>query len=137
MENDFSKGFSTFFGVALPWLFALPALYMPNVVAQFINFTSLVFVTFANFVVPLAVYAMLQRREEQGSIPKDDPTTTPHGVHVHHAIPPRCQMPATAKATFALIMSVLLTIGSVVAIVLTVQQGTYTLDQQACALVGS
>mmetsp|Transcript_176076 Transcript_176076/g.559408 ORF Transcript_176076/g.559408 Transcript_176076/m.559408 type:complete len:459 (-) Transcript_176076:104-1480(-) len=133
VENGFSKTFSNVFGIALPWMVSLPVLYMPNIVAQFINFTSLIFVTFANFVVPLAMYAILQIRELREGPPKDD--VTPLGVHEHHAFPLRWG-PMT-KAVLAVSMSVLLTLGSLVAIVLSVQEGNYTINQQVCALVGS
>merc|ERR1712100_711775 len=36
----------------------------PNVLAQFVNFTSLVFVSFTDFIVPFSLYVELQRRQQ-------------------------------------------------------------------------
>ena len=49
-------------GVLFPWGAALPLLYMPDVLAQVVNFTSLVFVSFTDFIVPFALYFILQRQ---------------------------------------------------------------------------
>merc|ERR1712072_844984 len=66
LENCFSKASSFGFAVVLPWAIGFPLLYMPNVLAQFVNFTSLIFVTFTDFIVPLALYAKLQNQRSDG-----------------------------------------------------------------------
>lgn len=66
IENGFSRTTGFVWAVLFPWTVGFPLLYMPNVLAQFVNFTSLIFVTFTDFVVPLALYINLQRRRRQG-----------------------------------------------------------------------
>ena len=51
-ENGFGATFGFLWGVLFPWLAALPLLYQPNALNQFINFSSLVFVSFTDFIVP-------------------------------------------------------------------------------------
>ena len=41
VENGFSARLGFLWGVLFPWLAAFPLLYMPNILSQFINFTSL------------------------------------------------------------------------------------------------
>merc|ERR1711970_255413 len=64
IENNWSKSCSYLWGVIFPWVFAFPLLYMPNVLAQFVNFTSLIFVSFTDFIVPWALYIELQNRRD-------------------------------------------------------------------------
>ena len=64
IENGFSNSVGIFWGVLFPWIVAFPLLYMPNVLAQFVNFTSLVFVSFTDFIVPFSLYVELQRRQQ-------------------------------------------------------------------------
>jgi hypothetical protein len=45
VENGFSHRFSFFWGVIFPWLVALPLLYQPDALNQFITFSSLIFVS--------------------------------------------------------------------------------------------
>eukprot|EP00730_Choanoeca_flexa_P018279 TRINITY_DN8881_c0_g1_i1.p1 TRINITY_DN8881_c0_g1~~TRINITY_DN8881_c0_g1_i1.p1 ORF type:complete len:563 (+),score=76.04 TRINITY_DN8881_c0_g1_i1:157-1845(+) len=45
VENGFSHAFSFFWGVVFPWLVALPLLYQPDALNQFITFSSLIFVS--------------------------------------------------------------------------------------------
>merc|ERR1712078_542018 len=63
LENGFSYNFSYFWGALLPWLVAIPLLYMPNFIAEFINITSLIFLTVTDFVVPLLIYKKVQNLE--------------------------------------------------------------------------
>ena len=49
MENGFSHAFGFFWGVVFPWVVALPLLYQPNALNQFIGFSSLIFVSFTDF----------------------------------------------------------------------------------------
>lgn len=39
-----------------PWIISVPLLYQPGAIATFINFTSLFFVSFTDFVVPWCLY---------------------------------------------------------------------------------
>ena len=52
VENGFSHRTGFLWGVLFPWVAALPLLYQPNALNQFINFSSLVFVSFTDFIVP-------------------------------------------------------------------------------------
>ena len=45
LENGFGHGFSFFWGVIFPWVVALPLLYQPDALNQFITFSSLIFVS--------------------------------------------------------------------------------------------
>uniref|UniRef100_A0A7S2QLR0 Amino acid transporter transmembrane domain-containing protein n=1 Tax=Zooxanthella nutricula TaxID=1333877 RepID=A0A7S2QLR0_9DINO len=71
LEHGFSRSFSYFWGVMLPWIIAAPISYMPNVLSQLINISSLVFVTFTDFIVPLAIYAKLQKAQRGGCSRKE------------------------------------------------------------------
>ena len=62
VENGFSKRAGFVWGVLFPWLAALPLLYMPQILSQFINFSSLLFVSFTDFIVPFSLYVVLQRK---------------------------------------------------------------------------
>ena len=62
VENGFSKRVGFLWGVLFPWLAALPLLYMPQILSQFINFSSLLFVSFTDFIVPFSLYVVLQRK---------------------------------------------------------------------------
>ncbi|EDQ86967.1 uncharacterized protein MONBRDRAFT_27795 [Monosiga brevicollis MX1] len=64
LENGFSKGFSSFWGVIFPWVVALPLLYQPDALNQFITFSSLIFVSFTDFIVPWALYMVLQNKHD-------------------------------------------------------------------------
>jgi len=65
VENGFSPFLGFMWGVIFPWVVAFPLLYMPNLLAQFVNFTSLVFVSFTDFIVPFSLYVVLQRRQQK------------------------------------------------------------------------
>ena len=53
------------FAVVFPWIVAIPLSWQPDALNNFINFSSLVFVSFTDFIVPWALYIILQRRSEQ------------------------------------------------------------------------
>merc|ERR1712100_502133 len=63
-ENGFSTRAAFFWGVVFPWIAAFPLVHLPNVLAQVINFTSLVFVSFTSFIVPFVLYFKLQSKQE-------------------------------------------------------------------------
>jgi len=71
VENGFSNTAGFMWGVVFPWVTAFPLLYMPNVLAQFVNFTSLIFVSFTDFIVPFSLYFVLQRRQQAKLSPQD------------------------------------------------------------------
>jgi len=140
IENNFSRTTSYLWGVIFPWLIAFPAIYMPNVLGQFVNFSSLIFVAFTDFIVPWALYIELQKLRdagvgESGSILGEVETAA--NVHAHYAISRRLGVSSSAKRYISYILMCLLVIASVVATILTVYQGTYTFNLQVCALVGS
>lgn len=59
---------------------ALPLLYQPNALSQFITFSSLIFVSFTDFIVPWGLYIILQQQEERvrrGSLPATRAETEP------------------------------------------------------------
>jgi len=120
IENGMGGGQAFFWGVIFPWATAFPLLYMPNILAQFVNFTSLVFVSFTDFIVPFSLYVILQRRqansERRGSprrnmaldtealvednpaaassVGESSPSVGPYGDNdecfEHHALPEGC-----------------------------------------------
>lgn len=63
VENGWSRKSAFLWGVVFPWVAALPLLYQPNALSQFINFSSLFFVSFTDFVVPWTLYIMMVRAE--------------------------------------------------------------------------
>lgn len=140
VENGFSKGTSYMWGVIFPWVAAFPLLYMPNFLAQFVNFSSLVFVSFTDFIVPWALYIELQKRREASAreadsfLGEDDIAA---GVVPHYAIPQRLGISPAMKRHCSLVLMIALGAASVVASYLTVVQGTYTMNLQVCANVGN
>jgi hypothetical protein len=142
VENGFSKTTAFLWGVIFPWLIGFPLLYMPNVLGQFVNFTSLVFVSFTDFIVPWALYIKLQeRREAAGGVLEEHSVLgeleAAEGVTAHYAINRSLGLSMKAKRLGALCLMVVLAVASLIATYLTIVQGTYTLDSQVCALVGN
>jgi len=143
MENGFSKTVSFLWGVVFPWIFAFPLIYMPNVLGQFVNFTSLVFVAFTDFIVPWALYVQLQRgrddgmSEEKSFVGGLSNEAREAEVHVHYAIPRSLGMSTSSKRKCSIFFMLVLGALSVVAFVLSVVQGSYQWDLQTCALVGN
>lgn len=141
LENGFSQSSSFSWAVLFPWLIAFPLLYMPDALAQFINFTSLVFVTFTDFVVPLFLYRALQQQREQSEANTEQQSVlssglADQGVHAHYAFPKRWTCSTGFKKKAAVFLAAALGVSSVIATVMTVQQGTYAFDEQTCAMVG-
>lgn len=81
VENGFSHRFSFIWGVLFPWIVALPLLYQPDALNQFITYSSLIFVSFTDFIVPWALYIVLQRKEVDMVARGIDPEQ-------HFALPP-------------------------------------------------
>eukprot|EP00056_Hartaetosiga_gracilis_P022065 m.28030 g.28030 ORF g.28030 m.28030 type:complete len:612 (-) comp9419_c0_seq1:127-1962(-) len=65
VENGFSHKFAFFWGILFPWLIAIPLMWQPDALNQFINYSSLVFVSFTDFIVPCALYIKLQNRKKE------------------------------------------------------------------------
>jgi len=143
VENGFSPRFGFLWGVVFPWVVSAPLLYMPDVLANLINLTSLVFVSFTDFIIPLKLYIDLQRMRRDGvNVADADSILALDGqplrdVHAHYAIPKSWPLAATHKISIAVLFMVVLTLGSIVAFTLTIQQGSYAFDRQTCALVGN
>lgn len=142
IENGFSKATAFSWAVLCPWLIGFPLLYMPDALAQFINFTSLFFVTFTDFVVPLLLYRTLQQQRQEGETQTEAQSVltdglVAQGVHHHYAFPKNLGLSIGAKRTCAMALAVILGLSSTIAAVMTIQQGTYVFDQQTCALTGS
>jgi len=141
MENGFSKRAGFLWGVVFPWAAAFPLLYMPNALAQFVNLSSLVFVSFTDFVVPCVIYGSLLRKRRQ--LPETPLARAPSieslppGVREHFAYPQFCMPSRRVRIVVAYSIALVLLVGSGIAFVLTIQQGAYSLDHQTCALVGS
>ncbi|EGD79867.1 hypothetical protein PTSG_10151 [Salpingoeca rosetta] len=68
VENGWSHRSAFAWGVLFPWVIAIPLLYQPDALNQFITFSSLIFVSFTDFIVPWALYMKLQRREQSGLV---------------------------------------------------------------------
>jgi len=142
IENGFSQPVSFFWGVLFPWLVGFPLLYMPNILSQFINFTSLVFVSFTDFIVPWALYIKLQNgRVSETGVAEDGSflceAEQEINIHAHYAISRRLRVSANTKRCVSIVLMFVLAIAAAVATVLTVVQGTYAMNLQVCALVGS
>merc|ERR1712070_1103870 len=142
LENGFSNTSSFAFAVLLPWMLGFPLLYMPNMLAQFVNFTSLIFVTFTDFIVPLALYVKLQnQRSEHVELSENNSTLgqelVDEGVHAHYAFPRSWGITPGFKISMAWIIAVFLAVSAVIAFVQTVGQGDYTINLQVCALTGN
>ena len=73
IENGFSTKFSNFWGVLFPWIAAAPLLYQPGALATIINFSSLFFVSFTDFIVPWCLYIVMNQKEFKEHIKKLDP----------------------------------------------------------------
>jgi amino acid permease len=142
IENGFSNRAGFAWGVLFPWMLAFPLLYMPNALAQFLNYTSLTFVTFTDFIVPLALYIKLQRqRSERVDLSENNSVLgqelVDEGIHAHYAFPRTWALSPGVKISLAWILAAFLAMSALVAGVLTVQQGDYTFNMQVCALVGN
>jgi hypothetical protein len=142
VENGFSNTSSFAFAVLFPWMIGFPLLYMPNVLAQVVNFTSLIFVTFTDFIVPLLLYVKLQQqRGEHAELSENNSTLgqelVDEGVHAHYAFPRRWGLSSGVKTYSAYLIAAFLAISAGIAAIQSVFQGDYTFDLQVCALVGS
>merc|ERR1712183_28824 len=111
---------------------------MPNALAQFVNFTSLIFVSFTDFIVPWALYIVLQR-QKHGTNECETSTRAvflareverPPGVHVHNALPTWSWLSSTIKIRLAGSLATILALAAMIATVLTVAQGTYEFSAQ-------
>ena len=183
VENGLSPRVGFLWGVVFPWLAGFPLLYMPDVLGRVINITSLIFVSFANFILPLALYVVLQRqgphiRPSLGTtlLPADHSQPQEGREHAavgeaflfgggatlgvqtdggggactaaeeaptaggltHHALPRSWAWctPRT-KSVLATALAIILALGSATALVLTIIQGSYTIDASTCATVGN
>jgi len=136
LENGFSKRLSFLWGVVFPWVVAAPLLYMPNVLGQVINLTSLIFVSFTDFIVPLLIFVKLQRHDEARLL---QPTNggALDGCPEDHAFPPRWDCSRRAKTRCAGAIALILSGMAIVATVFTALEGNYAMNHQICALVGS
>ena len=66
IENGWSKTAGVLWGVVFPWVVAIPLSWQPNALNNFINFSSLVFVSFTDFIVPWALYVSYFSRKALG-----------------------------------------------------------------------
>jgi hypothetical protein len=66
IENGMSRKFAFFWGIVFPWIVSAPLLYQPGALAQVITFSSLIFVSFTDFVVPWSLYIIMCQQEEDG-----------------------------------------------------------------------
>jgi hypothetical protein len=130
IENGWSQSTGFYWGVVFPWVIGLPLVYMPQLMQEFVNFTSLIFVMFTDFVVPCALFLILLRKRF-GAPPEE----VPDGVHIHRAFPQRIS--TFIQRLVAVFIAASLFLASTIAFVQAIQQGSYDFDQQTCALVGS
>eukprot|EP00038_Savillea_parva_P026770 m.56106 g.56106 ORF g.56106 m.56106 type:complete len:587 (-) comp7652_c0_seq2:173-1933(-) len=63
IENGWRPTTSFLWGVVFPWAVSLPLLYQPGSLPSIINFTSLFFVSFTDFIVPWTLYIMMVRMD--------------------------------------------------------------------------
>lgn len=141
IENGFSRQFGFFWGVVFPWIAAFPLLYMPDAINQFINFTSLVVVSFTDFIIPWALYVKLHGTDERDVALMQNMDESldqaPPGVKVHYAFPQEWRMSKRTKKTLAIVCGVVLAFASLIAVILSIVQGSYSFNQQVCEAVGS
>lgn len=142
MENGFSGSSSFAFAVLFPWIIGFPLLYMPNMLAQVVNFSSLIFVTFTDFIVPLLLYVKLQQqRGEHAELSENNSTLgqelVDEGVHAHYAFPRRWGLSSGVKSGAAYMIAAFLAITAFIAMIQSIFQGDYTFNLQVCSLVGS
>eukprot|EP01052_Picozoa_sp_SAG31_P007967 SAG31_NODE_391_length_16344_cov_15.753339_9_plen_664_part_00 len=69
IESGWSPRWAFVWGVLGPWIISIPLLYMPNALNQVINFSSLIFVSFTDFVVPWGLYVVTLRAHRNTMIP--------------------------------------------------------------------
>lgn len=160
VENGVSDRVAFLWGVVFPWAISMPLLYMPNILAQFVNFTSLIFVSFTDFIVPFTLYIVLQKRsvargfepETPSAVPGDDMDASELGAMsapepldedaYHHAFPrtgpfAKIRTSPKLKRWVAGVMGCVLATAAMIGTYLTIAQGDYEMDSQTCALVGS
>jgi len=133
IENGFSTKSALWWGVFFPWVVSFPLLYTPNALSQFVNFTSLIFVSFTDFIVPCVLYVKL-RKPQPGALLAEAEAPAPRGCHVHYACPAALRRKGWLGA---IAIVVILTLSSACAFVLSIVQGSWAIDQQVCATVGS
>ena len=152
IENGWSTRSAVLWGVVFPWVASLPLLYQPNALNQFINFSSLFFVSFTDFIVPWTLYIMMIRAdrkwaegsntrlatvaEEDSVAINNDPRATessgllkhalPIDVSEHFAIPPSWGLSATTRVYTSAVLVLVMTALSIGGIVLTIQQSVST-----------
>ncbi len=120
---------------------SVPLLYQPDAVARFINFTSLFFVSFTDFVVPWCLYIIMARNDiavrPLGFIDHIQDFNTQESaldasplmglmaerITEHHAIPLGCKMGSRTKIRVSTLLVILMTGLSIAAIVETILQG--------------
>ena len=123
IENGWNPKFAFLWGVVFPWVISLPLLYQPGALNQFISYTSLVFVSFTDFIVPWMLYFKLQRNYinapvEDGSdfegeaLLGADPEEeeVDENTYVHWAISPKFNLSTKTKANTALVLTVLMAV---------------------------
>uniref|UniRef100_A0A7S3EZB0 Amino acid transporter transmembrane domain-containing protein n=1 Tax=Haptolina ericina TaxID=156174 RepID=A0A7S3EZB0_9EUKA len=191
IENGFSSRAGFLWGVVFPWAVAFPLLYMPGVLADLINLTSIVFVSFTDFIVPFALYIKLMRKQKRdansatfnamlstntahllsAAIPTNSssrhpiPLNAPNEIGARlseaefkvavatggvvgdagdaegdageHSACPGCPGGYQGKAICSVLLSTILAMLSLVAFILSIQQGNWAIDAQTCATVGS
>jgi len=56
--------FSFLWGVVFPWIVSLPLINQPDALNNFISYSSLIFVSVTDFVLPLCLYIAVQSRKK-------------------------------------------------------------------------
>lgn len=153
LENGWSKGLSSAWGVLFPWIISIPLLYQPDAVASFINFTSLFFVSFTDFVVPWCLYILMARNDvsahplgyidhvqdldllDGGFDSSPLIGGLPDSVIEHFAVPVSWGIRPLSKIRISGVLVVLMTGLSIAGIVLTILTGA-SIDWD-CATVGA
>eukprot|EP00040_Diaphanoeca_grandis_P030813 m.182974 g.182974 ORF g.182974 m.182974 type:complete len:581 (+) comp32140_c0_seq2:152-1894(+) len=152
LENGWSKSSAVAWGVFFPWMVAVPLLYMPDALSQFITFSSLIFVSFTDFIVPWCLYIIMVRKQTQsmviqpslkdfdtGPIMEMDPTMQGdlHNVVSHFAIPERWNTSKACKIRTSLALVIFMTLLATAGTVLQVYTNIGSATSWDCADVGS
>eukprot|EP01060_Flectonema_neradi_P026535 TRINITY_DN3555_c0_g1_i1.p1 TRINITY_DN3555_c0_g1~~TRINITY_DN3555_c0_g1_i1.p1 ORF type:complete len:472 (+),score=70.18 TRINITY_DN3555_c0_g1_i1:339-1754(+) len=146
IENGWNQSFSFLWGVVFPWVISIPLLYQPGALNQFISYTSLIFVSFTDFIVPFLLYFRLQRDNTEETIQEDnealisgdleeDPEDYLTYGNIHWALSPKLGFSRKAKSITAIVLVVVMAAVAVAGTVTSIQtSATNTWD---CANVGN
>ena len=142
IENGWNQSFSFMWGVVFPWVISIPLLYQPGALNQFISYTSLIFVSFTDFMVPWMLYYKLQKDNNKETMEDDNEALVSDDVedyesfgNVHWAISPKFGFTNKTKAVGAICLVILMAGVAIAGTVTSIQ--TSATNSWDCANVGN